>query len=153
VDVGGFRGGFDAAADYDLYLRIGAAYSIHDHGQPVAGYRRHPASMSGRPARMLRDTLAVMRRNRAAAFQAGRSDAWRRGYRTWQDFYGTELVEEIRAHLRANEVGAMLRKVLILAWFAPWVCARELRRTVRRRYAGRAIPAAEISAPNRRAEL
>lgn len=150
--AGGFRGGFDAAADYDLYLRLARESPIHDHGTVVAAYRRHESSMSGSAARMLRDTLAVMRRHRAAAASAAQRDAWRAGYARWQDFYGTQLVEEIRAHLRRGESWDALRKALILAWRAPQVFVRELRRKLRASYAGRAIPAADTSAPSRRAE-
>jgi glycosyltransferase involved in cell wall biosynthesis len=144
--VGRFRSGADAAADYDLYLRIAREFPIHDHGDVVAAYRRHTTSMSGNAARMLRDTLTVMRRHRAAAARDGRLADWRTGYAAWQDFYGTQLVEEIRAHLRASEWWMVLRKAIVLAWLAPLVFAREIRRKLRNAYAGRAMPAAEISA-------
>jgi len=151
VDAGGFAEGFDAAADYDLYLRVSAAAPVCDHGQIVAGYRRHAGSMSGHAARMLRDTLAVMARNRPAGDVELR-ESWREGYARWQDFYGTQLVEEIRAHARLREWPDAWRKSTVLASLAPWVFLRELRRAARRRYAGRAIPAAEIAAASRRAE-
>ena len=146
VRAGRFRAGADAAADYDLYLRIARQHPIHDHGEVVAAYRRHGTSMSGNATRMLRDTLTVMRRHRADAARAGRLDAWREGYAAWQDFYGTQLVEEIRALLRAGELWMAVRKAIVMAWLAPRVFARELGRKIRNAYAGRAIPAAEISA-------
>lgn len=150
--VGGFRSGFDAAADYDLYLRIARDSPIYDHARLVAAYRKHGASMSGSAARMLRETLAVMRRNKTAAVSAGLLDVWRQGYAGWQDFYGTQLVEEMRAHWRAGELSVAIRKTFHLAWYAPRILLRELRRMIRARYAGRATPAAETSAPKRRAE-
>jgi len=122
--AGGFREGFDAAADYDLYLRITREAPVSDHGTLVAAYRQHPASMSGKASRMLRETLAVMRRHGAEG--SGRSAAaWREGVRNWQDFYGTKLVEEIRAHLRSRELRPALRKTITLAHLAPWVLRRE----------------------------
>jgi glycosyltransferase involved in cell wall biosynthesis len=144
--AGRFRRGADAAADYDLYLRIAREFPIHDHGEVVAAYRRHGTSMSGNATKMLRDTLAVMRRHRAAAAQDGRLADWREGYAAWQDFYGTQLVEEMRAHLRASQFWMAVRKALVLVWLAPRVFARELGRKLRNAYAGRAMPAAEISA-------
>lgn len=151
--IDGFREGFDAAADYDLYLRMAREWPVHDHGALVAAYRRHPASMSGSAMRMLGETLTVMRRHRPAAARAGQSDNWRRGYATWQTFYGTQLVEEIRAHLRSGQVREALRKGSFLATRAPRLFAREIGRKIRATfYAGRAIPAAEISSPRRRAE-
>ena len=149
--VGGFRAGFDGAADYDLYLRLSRVAPIHDHGRVVAAYRRHSGAMSGHAARMLRDTLTVMTRNRPDE-QTEFQRAWRDGYARWQDFYGTQLVEEIRAHLRQRDVRDAWRKSMLLASLAPWVCVRELRKKTRVLYAGRAMPAAEISAARRRAE-
>jgi hypothetical protein len=151
IAAGGFGEGFDGAADYDLYLRISRTHGVHDHGQTVAAYRRHDASMSGAAARMLRDTLAVMRRNQP---QPGSElhRAWRDGYARWQDFYGTQLVEEIRGDARRRALADAWGKTLVLAQLAPGVLLRELGRAAQRRYAGRATPAAEISAPSRRAE-
>jgi glycosyltransferase involved in cell wall biosynthesis len=151
VAAGGFAEGFDGAADYDLYLRVSRVAPVLDHGIVVAAYRRHPGSMSGRAAGMLRDTLAVMARNCPEDDLELRT-AWHDGYARWQDFYGTQLVEEIRAHARMREWKETWRKSRTLASLAPWVFMRELRRAIRTRHAGRAMPAAEISAASRRAE-
>jgi glycosyltransferase involved in cell wall biosynthesis len=141
---GGFRHGFDSAADYDLYLRLSANNQVHDHGQRVAAYRRHENSMSNSARRMLRETLAVMQLHRAAANDTGFLGVWQEGYGGWRDFYGTQLVEEIRADVRSRRVSHAFAKSMDLARLAPNVFARELGRAARRRYAGRAIPAAEI---------
>lgn len=151
IAAGGFGQGFDGAADYDLYLRISRTHVIHDHGQAVAAYRRHDASMSGAAARMLRDTLAVMERNEPEP-GSDLHRSWLDGYARWQDFYGTALVEEIRRDVHERALADAWNKTVVLARLAPAVMLRELRRAARRRYAGRAIPAAEISAPSRRAE-
>jgi len=149
--AGGFSEGFDGAADYDLYLRITRDGTVVDHGRLVAAYRRHANAMSGKAERMLRDTLEVMRRNCPDQRSPFRG-AWRDGYVRWQDFYGTQLVEEIRAHVHEHDVRLAVKKGLVLLSLAPWVFARELGRKARVRHAGRAIPAAEISAARRRAE-
>jgi hypothetical protein len=107
--------------------------------------------MSGRAAGMLRDTLAVMTRNCPDDDMELRT-AWHDGYARWQAFYGTQLVEEIRAHVHMREWRAAWGKASVLASLAPWVFLRELRRAATTRYAGRASPAAEISAASRRAE-
>jgi glycosyltransferase involved in cell wall biosynthesis len=130
VAAGGFTAGVDGSADYDLYLRLSREHPIHDHGQLVAAYRRHSASMSGNAGRMLRDTLAVMARNRPHGNPA-RLEAWRDGYRNWQDFYGTQLVEEIRRHVRGRESAVAMRKSLALARLAPAVFLRELSKKTR----------------------
>lgn len=130
VAAGGFTAGVDGSADYDLYLRISREHPLHDHGQLVAAYRRHSASMSGNARRMLRDTLAVMARNRPQGDEA-RLEAWRDGYRNWQDFYGTQLVEEIRLHVRGGESSVAMRKSVALARLAPLVFIRELTKKTR----------------------
>jgi glycosyltransferase involved in cell wall biosynthesis len=149
--AGGFREGFDGAADYDLYLRISRDAPVVDHGLHVAAYRRHAGSMSRNASRMLRDTLEVMRLNRPGP-HSPLHRAWREGYARWQDFYGTQLVEEIRAHLRERALAEALRKASVLLSLAPRVFLRELGRKGRVIYAGRAMPAADISAARRRAE-
>jgi glycosyltransferase involved in cell wall biosynthesis len=130
LKAGGFTTGVDGSADYDLYLRISREHPLHDHGQVVAAYRRHSASMSGNAGRMLRDTLAVMARNRPQG-DAALLEAWRDGYRNWQDFYGTQLVEEIRLHLRRGESAVGMRKSLTLARLAPAVFMREVAKKTR----------------------
>lgn len=126
AQVGGFARGFDAAADYDLYLRVTRRWPAHDHGVRVAAYRRHAANMSGNASRMLRETLAVMQRHLPSNPEV--AEAWPEGCRAWRDFYGTQLVEEIRAHLRQRETVAALRKTLTLARFHPSRVVRELAR-------------------------
>jgi glycosyltransferase involved in cell wall biosynthesis len=158
VEAGGFAQGFDGSADYDLYLRIARRYPIHDHGALVAAYRRHDASMSGSASRMLRDTLAVMSRHRPADDARAQVDAWREGCDAWRDFYGTQLTEEIRSHVTGRQFVPAVEKACALAWHAPAILRREAGRKLRTLiarvpYAGRAIPAAEISAASRRADV
>lgn len=129
--AGGFAQGFDAAADYDLYLRLSREAQIHDHGIVVAAYRRHGSNMSGNATRMLRETLTVLRRHRPASGHRERR-AWRQGIRQWKNFYGTHLVEEIRAHWRGGEIGPLLRKALVLARRHPAMARREAIRKLRR---------------------
>jgi len=144
VQAGGFATGCDGAADYDLYLRVSRVAPMDDHGQLVAAYRQHAGS-SGGAARMLRDTLAVMRRNCPGDHPELRR-AWREGYAGWQDFYGAHLLEEIRQQLRTREIDGAARQAMVLASLAPRVFMRELAKKAHGLYAGRAIPAAELSA-------
>ena len=158
LELGGFATGFDASADYDLYLRIARAHPVHDHGTVVAAYRRHDASMSNSASRMLRDTLAVMERHRPGDGVATQLALWQEGCEAWRDFYGTQLTEEIRAHIGEAEYVRALEKTWTLARYAPDILRREAGRKLRHLlsrvpYAGRAIPAAEISAASRRADV
>jgi len=131
--IGGFRTGFDGAADYDLYLRLSRDGAIHDHGRPVAACRRRPGSWSGAADRMLRDTLAVMHSNRPDS-DAALCSAWHDGYRAWQDVYGAELADEVWAHVHGHAFPDAGRKLLMLAWLAPRTFVGELGRALRRGY-------------------
>ena len=120
VEAGGFDADVNAAADYALYLRIARQSPVYDHGKVVAYYRQHDANMSTNAARMLRETLKVhgRERSRAALEPSGRA-AFREGRRRWQEFYGTRLVEEIRAHVRAGEWRKAVAKATTLARYHP----------------------------------
>jgi hypothetical protein len=132
--IGGFRQGFDGAADYDLYLRLSRDGAIHDHGRPVAASRRHPASCGGTADRLLRDTLAVMHSNRPDT-DAALCSAWRDGYRAWQDVYGAQLADEVREHVHGHAFPEAGRKLVLLAWLAPRTLAAEFGHVLRRGYA------------------
>jgi glycosyltransferase involved in cell wall biosynthesis len=130
VAAGGFEDGFDGAADYDIYLRIARDHAIHDHGQLVAAYRKHAGSMSASASRMLNDTLTVMLRNRPQ-LDPSLLAAWEEGYTGWQDFYGTQLMEEIRSDLGSIALWRALAKSLTLVRRAPGVFRRELSQKTR----------------------
>ncbi len=120
VGAGGFDEEFDAAADYDVYLRIAKDHPIHDHGQLVAAYRRHEPTTAGDAAQMLRETLAVMLRNCPDGDPALLT-AWREGYANWQDFYGMQLAEEIRRDVYSTAPWRAIVKAITLARLAPAV--------------------------------
>jgi glycosyltransferase involved in cell wall biosynthesis len=129
VSAGAFARGFDAAADYDLYLRLARAWPLHDHAEIVAAYRRHGDNMSENATRMLIETERVMQRNRPRG-EAVLEAAWSEGRRQWRDFYGTHLVEEIRAHVHSGEWHPAARKAATLARWNPALALRESRRKI-----------------------
>lgn len=160
--AGGFNPDVDAAADYELYLHVARHHPVCDHGQVVAHYRRHDTNMSGNAARMLRETLAVLRRQRPfLEGDAASLAAYAEGLNVFQEFYGTQLADEIRTDARQGDWIAAANKALVLARYHPrglWQHAlRKGTRVMRgigpepRPYAGRAMPAAEISAASVRA--
>ena len=129
--IGGFDPTVNAAADYSVYLRIARTRPIRDHGQVVAHYRKHAANMSGNATRMLQESLTVLRRERA--FVEGDPAllaAFYEGWHHWRDFYGSEVAEEIRAHIRAREWGRAARKSTVLGWLHPQALARFATRRV-----------------------
>jgi glycosyltransferase involved in cell wall biosynthesis len=117
---GAFRPGVSASADYELYLRLARTHPIFDHGQVVAHYRRHTANMSGRAAVMLRETLMVLRSQWPYVSGDPEAEAaYHEGWRRWQQFYGDQLANEVRAHARAGEWLAVVRKAAVLGVLHP----------------------------------
>lgn len=118
--VGGFNGGVNASADYELYLHIARHFPVYDHAQVVAHYRKHDTNMSGNAALMLRETLAVLRSQRP--FLEGDDAslaAYDEGWRNWQEFYGTLLVTEIRSDVRQYHWAEAFAKTLVLGRYHP----------------------------------
>ena len=125
--AGAFAEDLDGASDYDLYLRISRDAAVLDHGCPVAAYGGDQLT-NGRAADHLRDTLEAMRRN-CPDPHAPLYGAWREGYARWQEIYGDEIVDELRADLREWAVGDAAHKAWSLLSLAPQVAWRGLRRT------------------------
>ncbi len=119
-EVGGFDGTVDAAADWDLYLRVARRFPIYHHGQVVAGYRQHGTSMNQNPALMLRSTVAVLRSQRRYLGDSGRrEDAYDIGLRGMRADYGVPLAEDIRDALRQRAWKRALGDISILARYYP----------------------------------
>src|SRR5688572_21060661 len=118
--AGGFNPKVNAAADYELYLHIARHHPVYDHGAIVAHYRRHDENMSGNAGRMLRETLEVLRSQRAflEADEASLA-AYCEGLRLWRDFYGTQLADEIRTDVRRHEWVSAFAKASVLAEYHP----------------------------------
>lgn len=143
--IGGFNSHVNASADYEMYLHIARHYPVHDHAQVVAHYRRHDANMSGNSARMLRETLAVMRSQRP--FLEGDEAsliAYDEGWRNWQEFYGTLLVSEIRAAVRSGRWFEVMSKTATLGRYHPrglWHHAKRKSHLTVRKLLGRPMTA------------
>jgi glycosyltransferase involved in cell wall biosynthesis len=141
VRVGGFDPTVNAAADYRLYLRIARDSDSYDHGQIVAHYRQHDSNMSRNASRMLRETLTVLARE--WPYVSNRPElvgAYREGWRTWQEFYGTHLVNEIRAHVHAREWTDAARKAGMLSRFHPRSLVHHAGRKLSLAFASRFAP-------------
>lgn len=118
--AGGFNPAIDAAADYDIYLRIVRQHPVHDHGRVVAHYRTHDQNMSADSARMLRETLTVMSwQRRYVEGDPALLAAFEEGWRHWQDFYGHDLATEIRSAVRGWRFVEAGAKALVLGRYFP----------------------------------
>ena len=130
--AGGFTTAVPSSADYELYLHIARHHPVCDHGQIVAFHRKHPAALSGSASRMLKDTLAVLRAQRPfLEGDTASQEAYREGRRTWQEFYGTHLVNEIRAHMADGGWLSACKKGLTLAHCHPRGLAHHAAQKVR----------------------
>src|SRR5215210_9493723 len=119
-EVEGFDGSVDAAADWDLYLRIARRFPVYHHGEVVADYRQHGTSMNQDPALMLRSTVAVLRSQRRHLEDGGqREEAYDIGMSSMQADYGVPLAEDIRGALRHRAWKRVLRGVFVLARYYP----------------------------------
>jgi glycosyltransferase involved in cell wall biosynthesis len=119
-EVGGFDGSVDAAADWDLYLRIARRFPVHHHGRVVADYRQHRTSMNEDPALMLGSTVAVLRSQRRYVEDGTRrKEAYDVGLRSMQADYGVPLVEDIRDALRQGAWKRALAGIPTLARYYP----------------------------------
>jgi glycosyltransferase involved in cell wall biosynthesis len=131
------EGAFDttlrSAEDYDLLLRIARQYPTSFHRELVAEYRRYQhrgRSLSQNSGMMLRSTVRVLRaQRRFARGNAFYESQLVEGTRFFQDYYGGELVGEVRALLREHRWLAALRgTVLLLRYYPRGIAERLLRR-------------------------
>jgi glycosyltransferase involved in cell wall biosynthesis len=148
-----FNPAFDAAADYELYLRIARRLPIHGHTAVVAEYRLHGASMSRNAAVMLSSTMEVLRAQRPyVARRRAYARAYEQGRRSWQGYYGEQLVEQFSRQARNPrrwiEAGSM---VALLARYYPRGLAAHAVRAIlnraQRRPAPRVRPSTSAESP------
>jgi glycosyltransferase involved in cell wall biosynthesis len=125
--AGGFTPRIDAAADYELHLRLARKYPIVGTDREVVEYRRHGSNMSADPAMMLRTTLRAHRVHGRAA----PSRAHAAGRRYWREFYGAQLLEQVRGNWHEGRILRALRGSLWLLLLAPSVLAGAVAQRVR----------------------
>jgi glycosyltransferase involved in cell wall biosynthesis len=133
--VGGFSISLRSAEDYDLLLHIARKHPTSFHRSLVAEYRRYErygSSLSRNPAAMLRSTMVVLHAQRP--FTRGNpyyESQLAEGIRFFQDYYGGELVGEIRSLIRDRAWLAALRGTFVLAHYYPRGIAERVVRRVR----------------------
>jgi glycosyltransferase involved in cell wall biosynthesis len=108
--VWGFDPQVDAAADYDMYLRLARTAVIHVHRAVVAEYRQHGGNMSSDAVLMLSTIRHVLARQEAyIGNDPDLEAARRRGIDRYELFYSDELLDEMRRHFarRARAIEQM----------------------------------------------
>jgi glycosyltransferase involved in cell wall biosynthesis len=132
VEAGGFDPAVSASADYALYLRLARTRRVVCHDAAVVEYRQHGANMSRDPVLMLDSTLRVLDAERPHVPRE-LTAAFARGRRAWRDFYGDQMVQELRAALRHDPRATTIAP---LAWrlvrYDPRGAARHVRRALAR---------------------
>lgn len=101
--AGGFdiSGGVKGAEDYDLYLRIARRFPVYSHNKAVAEYRQHGSSMSRNSEMMLQSVLTALRSQKLYIKGNKRYEkVYKEGVQQWQEFYGEQIVEKLRAKVR-----------------------------------------------------
>jgi glycosyltransferase involved in cell wall biosynthesis len=133
--VGGFSTFLRSAEDYDLLLHIAREHPTSFHRSLVAEYRRYErygSSLSQNPAGMLRSTIAVLHSQRP--FTRGNpyyESQLAEGIRFFQDYYGGELVGEVRSLIRGHAWLAAIRGTYVLARYYPRGIAERVVRRAR----------------------
>jgi glycosyltransferase involved in cell wall biosynthesis len=123
--AGGFNPAVTATADYELYLHIARHHPVHDHAELVAEHRTHDGAMDVDVSRMLRETLLVLRGQRPFLEADDASlDAYEEGRRRWQEFYGAQLLDEMRAAAAGGEWMRAAGRAVALARYDPRGVAR-----------------------------
>ena len=141
ASVGGFDSSVDASADADMYLRIARRFAVCGHEKVVADYRQHGVNMSGNPARMLRASLTVLRKQRRHAKGNKKyEEAYKAGTRNRRWRYGDRLVEEVRAYAREREWKRALESILVLVRYYPQGIALLNRHRMERHLMRRRLP-------------
>jgi glycosyltransferase involved in cell wall biosynthesis len=130
---GAFDSSLRSAEDYELLLRIARRHPTSFHRELVAEYRRyehHGSSLSKNPGVMLRSTMRVLRaQRRFVRGNAFYESQLAQGTRFFQDYYGGELVGEVRSLLRQHRwLGALRGTVLLLRHYPRGIGERLLRR-------------------------
>ena len=130
--IGGFPIDLGPAADYAVYLRLAREARVVFLPVVLVRYRQHAASMSRDPARMLRATIAALRRERRDA-PASASVAIRDGLDAWRRWYGEQIVERLAADVRAGRFGGrQARAALTLLRHCPELALRRATGRARR---------------------
>jgi len=123
--VKGFDPELDAAADFGLNLEIARQFPFWSHGELVAEHRTHGGNSSGDAARMLKQSLAAVgRQRRHTRGDPELKSAYRKARRFWKRYYGELLVAQIGRSKRNGERGRALRETATLARYSPRLLRR-----------------------------
>ncbi|HKY30576.1 MAG TPA: glycosyltransferase family A protein [Pyrinomonadaceae bacterium] len=111
--------------DYDMYLRIAARWPVFYHDDTILEYREHDSNLSKNPDRMLKSTVTVLRAQQKFAKQnPAYREAYNQGMSNWREFYGDQVVETVRDHVRDRNWRQALKGIQVLSQYSPWLLIR-----------------------------
>ena len=147
--VNGFDASLRVAEDFDIYMRIVRNHPVRCHGSVVAEYRRHGANASSDSELMLKMSLRVLRSQwRYVSADARYREAYSVGMRSWKEYYGHELLQQIKRSLGQNEPRRAIGASTALLRFAPGFATRRLAGSLARRARRVAARAAKVVLPD-----
>jgi glycosyltransferase involved in cell wall biosynthesis len=127
--VGGFDSSVNAAADYDLCLRVARKFPVYCHGEVIIEYRLHASNMTLDSVLMLNATLDVLHSQwRHTKGNKPYKEAIKKGIRVSKDHYGGQLAYRMLAHAQKREWKNALRDMLLVLRYYPRVFIRAWRK-------------------------
>lgn len=126
-ELRGFDPSFEikGSDDYDIYLRAAARWPIYYHEDMVLEYREHESNLSKSPERMLISSLTVLRsQEHLVKRNPSYKEAYDEGITFWREFYGQQVVEEIRDHVRGRSWKQALTGIQVLTQYCPQLLVR-----------------------------
>ncbi len=118
IGAGGFPSSLGPASDYAVYLELARRGAVVFDRRDAVRYRQHDSNMSRDAVRMLKATLAVLRRERKR-LPPGYGLQYQRGVRAWRTFYGEQIIQQLRG---ASRDGGISRRDLGAIWLLVKEC-------------------------------
>jgi len=120
--IGGFDTSLIVSEDYDLYLRLAAAYPGFCHNQPVAEYRNHDFSATSR-ARSSQHLLSAFKvLDKQKPKLQGNPDyeaAYWQGRQHWQTVYSRYLAYDLALYLKLGQLNTALSSLGLMLRYRP----------------------------------
>lgn len=120
--IGGFDPSLTVAEDYDLYLRLAAAYPGFCHNQPVAEYRNRYDSVSQRvrSTQHLLASFKVLDKQKPKLQDSPEYEAaYQQGRAHWQKIYSPYLLFDLMKYLKAGQLTLTLSSLLLALRYRP----------------------------------
>jgi glycosyltransferase involved in cell wall biosynthesis len=120
--VGGFDPTLVVAEDYDMYLRVAAAFPGHCHNQVVVEYREHNVSAStmARPTLHLLASLKVLGKQKPVVRGNPELEAaYQQGQQHWCHVYGRYLAYDLATYFKSGQLYSAALSLYLLSRYYP----------------------------------